>query len=171
MENISEKLISSLIEKYFNAETSLSEEALIKRYYRETPDVEMSNELRQYRDMFALYEREAVLINDRAARTQPRKTLFMNHQLMKWGSVAAAAIILIALFVTNPRQSDTLRFVIDGENINDKELALSFAGSKMDKINELMKRLEKSEEYMGTVSKAEKPVSSLDKLNKVLSQS
>ncbi|MDD3273690.1 MAG: hypothetical protein PHV46_06550, partial [Bacteroidales bacterium] len=63
MENISEKLISSLIEKYFNAETSLSEETLIKRYYRETPDVEMSNELRQYRDMFALYEREAVLIN------------------------------------------------------------------------------------------------------------
>lgn len=174
MEKINENFISALIEKYFNAETSLSEEALIKRYYRETPDSLISEDLLKYKDMFALFESESALVGIeeiKENKVRSRRSLFMHPQLMKWGSVAAAAIILVAMFVVNPRQNDTLKFYIDGEKVNDKEMAVTFADSKMEKMNDLIKKLEKSEEYIGTLSKAGKSVSSLDKVSKVLSQS
>ncbi len=174
MEKINENFISALIEKYFNAETSLSEELLIKRYFRETPESLIPGELLQYKDLFTLFDSETNQVGMeeiKEERVIKRRTLFMHPHLMKWGSVAAAAIILVAMFVINPRQNDTLKFYIDGEKVNDKEMAVTFADSKMEKMNDLIKKLEKSEEYIGTISKANKSVSSLDKVSKVLSQS
>ncbi|OJV22777.1 MAG: hypothetical protein BGO30_00170 [Bacteroidetes bacterium 41-46] len=170
MKRVSETEVILLIEKYFNAETSLSEEEQIRDYYRRTPDVVMSNELKAYRDMFALFDEERESLNNDSIVIDKKSNPLIRPYLMRWISVAAAAVVLIALFLSGPGQSDSLKFYIDGERIKDKELALNMAETNLEKVNHMMKGLERGERRLNALVKADQSISALERLNSKLSQ-
>ena len=170
MKRVSETDVILLIEKYFNAETSLSEEEQIRDFYRREPDVVMSNELKEYRDMFALFDEERESLNNDSIVIDKKSNPLIRPYLMRWISVAAAAVVLIALFLSGPGQSDSLKFYIDGERIKDKELALNMAETNLEKVNHMMKGLERGERRLNALVKADQSISALERLNSKLSQ-
>jgi len=170
MKRVSENEVALLIEKYFNAETSLSEEEQIREYYRCTSDEIMSEELKAYRDMFALFDEERESLNNDSVVIGKKSNLFIRPSLMRWVSIAAAAVVLVALFLSGPGQSDALKFYIDGERIKDKELALNMAETNLEKVNHMMKGLERGERRLNALVKADQSISALERLNSKLSQ-
>ena len=88
------KKIEALIEKYFNAETSLEEESIIKSYYKNTPQQEMPESLLVYKDMFGFFEAEKEYIE-----SPKREYRSFYRPMLRWGTVAAAAILLITFFL------------------------------------------------------------------------
>jgi hypothetical protein len=170
MKRVSENEVALLIEKYFNAETSLSEEEQIREYYRCTSDEIMSEELKAYRDMFALFDEERESLNNDSVVIGKKSNLFIRPSLIRWVSIAAAAVVLVALFLSGPGQSDSLKFYIDGERIKDKELALNMAETNLEKVNHMMKGLERGERRLNALVKADQSISALERLNSKLSQ-
>ncbi|HRF90496.1 MAG TPA: hypothetical protein PLF65_06825, partial [Desulfobacter postgatei] len=135
--------IENLIERYFNAETTLEEESLIRKYYRNTPVNEIEPQLRGYAQLFGYFSNEIDAVENKLSDTgteaQPKagryrepkrvvvKTSFY-RPLMRWGTLAAAAVLVVAFFLINPREDNSLKLMIDGERVNNSELAMSFAG-------------------------------------------
>ncbi len=160
------KKIETLIEKYFNAETSLEEELLIKSYYKNTPQKEMPESLLVYTDMFGFFEAEKKYIE-----SPKREYRSFYRSMLRWGTVAAAAILLIAFFLINPRNDDSFRLVIDGEQVNDSELAVTVANNRLEKVNSIMQQLDKANNTLNSVAKVENALSPVKKISATLTQS
>lgn len=173
------KEIEILIEKYFNAETSLEEESLIRSYYKNTPQAEMPESIRGYAEMFGFFESErehieAAKEQSASADMRPvernviRRSFY--RPVYRWGTVAAAAILLIAFFLINPRNDDSFKLVIDGQQVNDSELAVTVANNRLDKVNTIMLQLSKANNALNSVAKVERALSPMEKMNAALTQ-
>src|SRR5688500_11596676 len=93
--------IEKLLEKYFNAETTIVEEKDLKLYFS-SPDV--APHLEQYRPLFGYFSQQA---EEKFDKTLPLKT---KRHYAAWISVAASVVLLGGLltFYTNqePAQDD-----------------------------------------------------------------
>ncbi|MDX9781768.1 MAG: hypothetical protein RBT35_02170 [Bacteroidales bacterium] len=159
------KKIEALIEKYFNAETSLEEESIIKSYYKNTPQQEMPESLLVYKDMFGFFEAEKEYIE-----SPKREYRSFYRPMLRWGTVAAAAILLITFFLINPGNEDSFRLIINGEKVNNSELAVTVANNRLDKVNSIMQQLSKANNTLNSVAKVEKALSPIEKMNATLTQ-
>jgi len=177
--------IENLIERYFNAETTLEEESLIRKYYRNTPVNEIEPQLRGYAQLFGYFSNEIDAVENKLSDTgteaQPKagryrepkrvvvKTSFY-RPLMRWGTLAAAAVLVVALFLINPREDNSLKLMIDGERVNNSELAMSFAGERLDKINEMMGQVKKGNDVMDRLTTVGRAMAPLEKIGTKLTQ-
>jgi hypothetical protein len=107
-EDIDTKIVTKLLDKYFEGNTSVEEEQLIKEYFLQN---NVSPSLRQYKSMFNAFSNEAKVTYDKELtlpqtakvvplRTEGKSTIIS----MKWIKVAsAAAFIGVAgyFFTTN----------------------------------------------------------------------
>ena len=103
--------IEILIDKYFDAETSIAEENQLKMYFSSH---DVAPHLEQYRSMFGYFAHEK---NQRFEKTIPLKT---KKQYVAWLSVAASVVILLGVFTFIDRQPNNN----DLGTFDDPEVAL-----------------------------------------------
>lgn len=84
--------IEKLIEKYENAETSLQEEKLLKKYFQQN---KVPVHLLEYKAMFSYFDESRA---ERFTKTIPLKT---KKPHWKWASVAAAVLLLVSVYTFN----------------------------------------------------------------------
>jgi len=187
--------IENLIERYFNAETTLEEESLIRKYYRNTPVNEIEPKLRGYAQLFGYFSNEIDAVENKLSDTgletdvatntgtesqpmpgqyrEPKriivKTTFY-RPLMRWGTLAAAAVLVVTFFLINPREDNSLKLMIDGERVNNNELAMSFAGERLDKVNEMMGQVQKGNDVMDRLTSVGRAMAPLEKIGTKLTQ-
>jgi hypothetical protein len=94
------RAIEKLLEKYFNAETTIAEEKDLKLYFS-SPDV--APHLEQYRSMFGYFSHQA---EQKFDKTIPLKT---KRHYGRWISVAASVVLLGGLLTFyNTQQTEDL---------------------------------------------------------------
>lgn len=97
------KYIEQLLERYFEAETSLREEHILKTFF-EQPDEDMPQKLQRYKAIFAAMEQQETLGNDfegrvlalteEKVRTKARTVTFADRLKPLCRAVAVVAIFL-----------------------------------------------------------------------------
>jgi|GEM_PF-446167 hypothetical protein len=125
--------VETLLQKYFDAETSLQEEALLKNYFL-TGDV--SKSLEKYRYLFVSLrdQRKECLSDLHFDRSLHAKLIHKRHSLVHhvvlW-STAVAASFFLALGCVYYIESQNNYMIVNGQRINDPEKALMIAATKL----------------------------------------
>jgi hypothetical protein len=91
------RTIEILLEKYFDAETSIAEEKQLQMYFS-SPDV--APHLEQYRSMFAYFAQAGTQQFDKPL---PLKT---KRNYTRWISVAASVVVMTGMFTYLNREQD-----------------------------------------------------------------
>jgi hypothetical protein len=87
------KLIESLLDKYFEGETSIAEEKQLKAYFR-APGV--AQHLEQYRPLFGYFEQQEQTQHfDKTIPLKPGKRKIR----VAWLSVAASVVVMFGMFM------------------------------------------------------------------------
>ncbi len=162
MEKIDE--VKALLERYFNAETTLQEEQQLRDYFRGEVNDE---ELLAYKPLFNCFSDEADKLKDEEQdNTSIKSTTFKRSFHFRWISVAAAAALALFTYLIMPDRGDSLKMMIDGVNVYNKEMAISKADGQMSNINSMMGKFKNSTaqlESMGKVGDALSPLRSMSK--------
>lgn len=114
--------IRALCDKYFDGETNVDEETLLKAYFIASEDV--PSDLRAVKTMICGIE-EASKMTYSPARAEQART-FGNGRFGRiiWGTVAAAASVAICISLFN---HDIYGYDVDGRAITDPHIALESA--------------------------------------------
>ena len=155
--------INILIEKYFNGETTLQEENILKNYFK-SEKVEASHEI--YRPLFEVFQRESEEIY------QPKSVKVIDYQptnrRRNWLQIASisgvAATVLLAIWFLHFNTDGADYAVVNGKRINDAEYAQKIAQAKVDKVNDVLGR---SFKPMGSFKKVRRSLEPVNKLSEV----
>jgi ABC-type nitrate/sulfonate/bicarbonate transport system ATPase subunit len=123
--------IENLLEKYFDGETSLAEEAVLKEYFSR-PDV--PSHLEPYRGMFGYFNQSGTEVAEKEIVLPQR-----NH-LIQWLSIAAALILMISMFTVyekNEREKQEARLAYI-----ETTKALNMISQNLNKGNKAIVKLE-----------------------------
>jgi len=104
--------IKELLEKYFNAKTSLQEEKELKNYFSSE---NISPEFMQYQDMIGYFSKEQ--------KTETQRAFYIKKTSKRdWLSIAASVVIILGIGFTFLKQSPTENNL---GTFNDPEIALA----------------------------------------------
>lgn len=87
--------IERLLEKYFEATTSVAEEQTLRQYFAQD---EVAPHLKQYQPMFAFFSNAKEERYTKQVPLKPRKNYY------KWISVAAVAVLIFGIYFGNEYQ-------------------------------------------------------------------
>ena len=94
------RTIEKLLQKYFEAETSIAEEKMLRDYFTST---DVAPHLEQYKPLFGYFEAEVSQTFEKDLPLKPRK-----RNVVAWISVAASVVLLSGLFfITNNQSANT----------------------------------------------------------------
>jgi len=84
--------IENLLEKYFEAETSIQEEAILQKYFAQK---EVPEHLKQYKEMFNFFSSSSLETSNRTIELtrESKKTISI-----KWLSIAAMLVFFIGIY-------------------------------------------------------------------------
>jgi hypothetical protein len=125
--------VEKLLQKYFDAETSLQEEALLKNYFLSN---EVPSSLKKYSYLFvSLHDQHNESFSDQhfernlhAKLAHKRHSLV--HHFVLWSTAAAASLFLtLGTVYYLERQNNYM--IVNGQRINDPEKALMIAAAKL----------------------------------------
>lgn len=171
METIDKKRAEDLLERYFAAETSLEEEELLREYFS---GADVSPEHSVYTQMFCAFAQEREMLNMKSPVVTSEK--YANNGNVRkfhfrWMSVAAAAVLAIFAFLMIPERGDSLKLIIDGVNVKNRELAISKADTQLDQVNSLLGRFrEGSTKQIDNMNKMGDALTSFKSLSKIMTQ-
>lgn len=128
------EMINELLEKYFQANTTLAEEQKLKRYFSGN-DIKPEHEI--YRPLFDAFANEKQV-------ELPRKNIQRIPQKPKRWLIAVslsgiAASFALVLILSQPFQSDTYA-IVSGERINNSQFATQYADAKLEKAFAILNR-------------------------------
>jgi hypothetical protein len=162
MEKISKERISELLEKYFEADATLREEEILRDYFRGDVD----DQFLEYKPMFSLFSRER--------ESLPEETHVVCRKgervSFRWISVAVAASVALIMFLSLPEKGDTLRLMIDGVQIDNRELAIEKTDARLTRLQQMLGKYRESNTKLGSMGRAGESVSSLNDLSNILKQ-
>ncbi len=92
MDKFNPKDIEALLDKYFDAETSLEEEKILKAYFRSG---EVEPHLESYRPLFAFFDAGKV---EKSTREKDFLPAHSPVRLRKWLSLAASILLMFTIF-------------------------------------------------------------------------
>ena len=120
--------IDILLSKYFDGETSLKEEQVLKEYFN-SPEV--SSEHEAYRFLFAAFEKE----QQQKSPVKPSPVLRKsNSRFITYISLSAAAVALLFFAIHFPQQqSDETYAFIKGEKITEEQFIEEYTLAKLEK--------------------------------------
>ncbi len=128
--------INELLEKFFNAETSLAEEQELKKYFQSK---NVSSEHEIYRPMFDVFHQEAQVKGAFATyKVVENKKISKINWLKTFSYSGIAAVIALAVWIQYPQQSQNYA-VITGTTIVDSEYAEKYAEKKLNRAAEMLK--------------------------------
>ncbi|EZH71575.1 hypothetical protein ATO12_07140 [Aquimarina atlantica] len=119
--------IEKLLEKYFEGETTISEEKELKVYFtRET----VPSHLERYKDLFQYFSQESTITatKDLKLNTSSKKSRYA------WMGIAASIALIAGIFLTNtpPNPDETLG------TYEDPEIALQETKKILNMVSQLM---------------------------------
>lgn len=91
------RTVEKLLQKYFEAETSIAEENMLREYFTST---DVAPHLEQYKPLFGYFEAEVNQTFEKDLPLKPRK-----RNVVAWVSVAASVVLLSGLFFITNNQS------------------------------------------------------------------
>lgn len=125
--------VETLLQKYFDANTSLEEEALLKDYFL-TNNIPTS--LKKYRYLFVTFDdQHNESMSDQHFERNlhaklTRKHHSLVHHLVLWSTATAASLFLtLGTVYYLERQNNYM--IVNGQRINDPEKALMIAAAKL----------------------------------------
>ncbi|MDP4240023.1 MAG: hypothetical protein Q8904_11195 [Bacteroidota bacterium] len=148
-------MMNELLEKYFRAETSLTEEQELKHYFS-TGNVSPAHEM--YRALFDAFEQEkqdiAIEPLKKVIRSK-RKEGIGWIKILSYSGIAAA--IVLAFWIQRPQQPENYA-VIHGTRIDNPEYAQRYAERKMNSVNEMLKEGLRPMQAMEAVKQSLQPL-------------
>ena len=181
---MTKEYIKELLGKYFDAEATLEEEALIRDYFSEG---DIDTEFEPYSALFRTLskEREEYLlvcgVDDTSSKvceetevTENRNNIFRRQPRLRRryyiaSIVGAAAVFVIGLFAVIKERSNPV-LIINGEKRYNNELAIAMAGESLDNVNIAMEKILNNKSHLEKIGKIGEIMSSLEELNKTLTQ-
>ena len=128
--------IDILLKKYFDGETSLREENILKDYFQ-SAGVSAEHEL--YRPFFLTFKEEQKVVMHEAVKPVSSVSHKRPFRIITFAATAAAVLALI--FVLPPlKQSKDTYAVINGEKITEEEFILQYAVAKLEKQFEIINK-------------------------------
>lgn len=116
--------IEKLLEKYFEGETTISEEKELKVYFtRET----VPSHLERYKDLFQYFSEESNITANKDLTIGPRKTF-----RYAWVGIAASIALIAGIFLTRTAP------VEDVDTFEDPEIALQETKKVLDMVSKYM---------------------------------
>ncbi len=137
--------IEKLLEKYFEAETSLAEEALLKEYFSQE---DIPPHLVPYRDLFVYFNQSSTEVAEKEIVLPQR-----NH-LLQWLSVAAALILMVSVYSVyqkNQREKQEARLAYI-----ETTRALNMISQNLNKGNRAIVKLETFDQTANKIFKNNK---------------
>ncbi|WP_405397417.1 hypothetical protein [Maribacter sp. Asnod2-G09] len=129
--------IEKLIEKYFEATTTVAEEEKLRRYFSED---EVAPHLEQYESLFNYFTKAKEERFTKQVPLKPRKNY------LKWVSVAAIAVFMVGLYFYQPTPPPvTLADEYTPEEIESAKEALALLAMNFNKGTEQLYYLEEFE--------------------------
>lgn len=189
MKSINNKCIRDILDKYFEALTTLEEEQMLRDYFAG----EVASEFTIYKPLFDTFsnERQSMIngidntlliegdssindssINGSSINDSPIKSIYFKRKSLKFRwliSVAAAAVIVFMLTLL-PGKRDSLQLIVDGVNVNNNELAISMAESQLSHLNYMLNKYKQSNEQLENLSRVGDAMSPLSSMEKFLKQ-
>jgi len=168
------EMMNELLEKYFRGETTLVEEAELKKYFA-SQDVNIEHEI--YRALFVVFDQEK---NETAKAPLKKVMVSQNRVKQLWirtfSYSGIAAALILALWIQRPKQNDDYA-VIHGRRIDSPEYAQQYAEKKMNSVNEIlkdglkpMKRMEmvkKNLQLLNKISETQDRINELEKTHTI----
>jgi len=125
--------MNELLKKYFNGETTLTEELELKSYFL-SGNINAEHEL--YRPLFETFEEEKCETAFEPLKKVATKQTKIKHIWIKTVSYSGmAAAIVLALWIQRPQQSENYA-IIHGQRIDDPEYVQRYAEKKINDMNE-----------------------------------
>ena len=147
--------MNELLKKYFNGETTLTEELELKSYFL-SGDINAEHEL--YRPLFETFEEEKCETAFEPLKKVATKQTKIKHIWIKTVSYSGmAAAIVLALWIQRPQQSENYA-IIHGQRIDDPEYVQRHAEAKLSKVNVLLKKSMSPMKSFSTVRRSLEPM-------------
>lgn len=162
--------IKLLLEKYFNGATTLKEEERIRSYFL-GEDIDVS--LLDYKPLFNCFseEREHIGVQTGVAEA-PLQRRFAGRKMVffRLSSLAGVAALAVFAYILFSGRNDSLQLVVDGIDVNNRELAISKADQQLEKVNSLMDKYRKvSTRQLDNMKKTGDALQSLKIFDEVMS--
>lgn len=126
------EIINKLLDKYFAGTSTLEEEKLLKAYFSSD---DVASEHLMYQPLFTAFARDAEIKHpEKPANLQFRLTI----RKMIYAGSSVAATVLIAFWLTGSPFMKNDYAIINGNKINDSELAQEMAMNKLNRINNIL---------------------------------
>ncbi|WP_165041720.1 hypothetical protein [Dysgonomonas sp. ZJ709] len=126
------KDIDKIIEKYFDGDTSLAEEKMLRNYFLQA-DIEERH--RVYAPMFNFFAEE----RKETTETKPKKAK-KRFSLYAWSSIAACILLLAVMrlaYMTPENVNDQSMVYIDGKRISDVHIINNQALISIENISDV----------------------------------
>ncbi len=123
----SDKKIEELLEKYFEATATVAEEETLRTYFSQES---VATHLAQYAPMFQYFTSAKEERFTKQVPLKPKRNYF------KWASIAAAAVLLVGLYMNRPEADptpDDLMAMYTPEEIESAQEALAMLGMNLNK--------------------------------------
>jgi len=168
------EMMNELLDKYFRGETSLHEEAELKKYFA-LGNVEKEHE--PYRALFGVFaeeKQETVKAPLKKVITKQKQVKTLWIKTFSYSGIAAA--LVLALWIQRPQQNGDYA-VIHGRRIESPEYAQQYAEKKLNSVNEIlkdglkpMKRMEivkKNLQLLNKISETQDKMNELEKTHTI----
>ena len=122
--------IHKLVERYFDGETSASEEQQLRQYFRSQ---EIADDLKPYKSLFAYIDEEANLQKTSALRIDSKKSVSIKRKIVYFAAAAAACVaILVSINLFYQHHQEVIAangsfVIVNGRYYADAQLAKSMA--------------------------------------------
>ncbi|MDR2534260.1 MAG: hypothetical protein LBC81_05770 [Tannerellaceae bacterium] len=122
--------IDDLLEKYFDGNTSHSEETALRQYFRSN---NIPERLEPYRPMFAYFDKESERRQQTAGSIPPARKPLARKAAVRWSVAAAVAILAVVLAqrlippAADPCICSAHYVIINGQCFTDADKARSMA--------------------------------------------
>ncbi|MDR3286391.1 MAG: hypothetical protein LBT27_02995 [Prevotellaceae bacterium] len=156
--------INKLLNLYFAGETTIEQERELKNYFAST------NVAAEHKAYIQLFETFAAEKSEKYPTHLPKiKTQFIHKKqfIISIISTAAAASVLLLLTIFMPKTEENY-IVINGIRIDDSQLALQTARSKIIEISEIIETRMKPVKNINKINESLKPLQKLEDLNKTI---
>ncbi len=138
--------IEKLVEKYFEGETSLREEAELRQYFTTN---QVPNHLEAYQDLFGYFEQK-----QKELYTKPIVVSKKIKVPYKWLSIAASVAILISVFTIKPFNNEPSREELLAQ-YQTAQQALDLIATSLNKGNYAMVQLQEFDKTKDIIFKQE----------------
>lgn len=150
--------IKILLEKYFDAETTVSEEKELKTFF--THEKEIPQEFEFAQSMFAYIKKEQAVSYSKAIKYEKS-----NKRIFYYISSVAASILIIlsTYFLFQKSDNQVIYAYVNGKAITDKNVAAKYSIDALLKVSQNLDNGTKNLNYLNQLNKVEKLIKSKNK--------